>query len=250
MPTRLIIVGFLGSIIGNQESTRCLGNFLIKGGYRDFEDLSVASSEPVISEPEIHGGITIDDSCKCLLLMSDGLYKSLEEASDGRSSDQVNKDIAQLIVSQFRVQSTLTGVAQAVVDKTVRIHHDFAMSNGIISKRDDITLLIRNFNFPLPNAKQSPINPTVRFNSNVDIQSMHSTLTEEILTDSVQSPSVTNSYESTLLSNQYDTNNSDYKRSEYDGDAKIPSYVDFTDFFSNVEVAKKNNTLPEGIEFD
>lgn len=68
---------------------------------------------------------------------------------------------------QFRVQSTLTGVAQAVVDKIVRIHHDFYMSRTgsdqvEISKREDITLLIRNFNFPLPNAI-SPSHPTAHF---------------------------------------------------------------------------------------
>lgn len=33
--------------------------------------------------------------------MSDGLYKSLEEAT---SSDQVNKDIAQLVVSEVKLK--------------------------------------------------------------------------------------------------------------------------------------------------
>ncbi|KAG8233344.1 hypothetical protein J437_LFUL010894 [Ladona fulva] len=157
------------SLIQSEGNTRCLGNYLVKGGYKESEDLLAASSDPVIAEPEIHGGIVLDESCRFLLLMSDGLYKSLEEAT---GSDQVNKDIAQMTVEQFRVQTTLTGVAQAVVDKIVRIHHDGYMSavapgspasaSGPLNfnkspsvqytKRDDITLLVVNFNFRMPNA--------------------------------------------------------------------------------------------------
>ncbi|XP_071441161.1 TGF-beta-activated kinase 1 and MAP3K7-binding protein 1-like [Hetaerina americana] len=160
-----------GSVLGN---TRCLGNYLVKGGYKEIEELMTASTEPVIAEPEIHGGIALDESCRFLLLMSDGLYKSLEEATE---TDQINKEIAQMTVEQFRVQSTLTGVAQAVVDKIVRIHHDrymsavtsstsFLQSSDIsksvcYTKRDDITLLVVNFNFPLPNALKSPSIPGI-----------------------------------------------------------------------------------------
>jgi TAK1-binding protein 1 len=50
-------------------------------------------------------------------------------------------------------------VAQAVVDKVVRIHHDTYMTGNlqqkhICQKRDDITLLVRKFNYPL--STQSP----------------------------------------------------------------------------------------------
>ncbi|OAD59872.1 TGF-beta-activated kinase 1 and MAP3K7-binding protein 1 [Eufriesea mexicana] len=132
----------LRSRLGNQETTRCLGNYLVKGGYREFEELASATAEPVIAEPEIHGGIELDDSCKFLLLMSRGLYKSLEEVT---GVDQVNIKLINFAVQEFQAQSTLTGVAQAVVDKVVRIHHDNNMSNlhsTITSgKRDDITLL-------------------------------------------------------------------------------------------------------------
>ncbi|PNF39628.1 hypothetical protein B7P43_G05679 [Cryptotermes secundus] len=85
------------SRLGNQENTRCLGNYLVKGGYKEFDELMSAKAEPVIAEPEIHGGIELDESCRFLLLMSDGLYKSLEEAT---RTDQVNKDLAQMAVEQ------------------------------------------------------------------------------------------------------------------------------------------------------
>lgn len=87
-----------GSRIGNQETTRCIGNYLVKGGYKDFEDLLVATAEPVIAEPEVHGGIILDDTCSFLLLMSDGLYKSLQDATG--CSDTVNKEIAHMTVEQ------------------------------------------------------------------------------------------------------------------------------------------------------
>ena len=57
----------------------------------------MATAEPVIAEPEIVGGIKIDDSCRFLLLMSRGLYKSLEEAT---GTDQVNKQLALMAVEQ------------------------------------------------------------------------------------------------------------------------------------------------------
>ena len=60
----------------------------------------------------------------------------------------------------------MTGVAQGVVDKIVRIHHDVFMSGTAAipsGKRDDMTLLVRNFNYPMPNALNSPTNPHVRY---------------------------------------------------------------------------------------
>lgn len=93
----LTVIHFTGSHLGNQENTRCLGNYLVKGGYREFEELASATAEPIIAEPEIHGGIELDDSCRFLLLMSRGLYKSLEEAT---GTDQVNKELALIAVEQ------------------------------------------------------------------------------------------------------------------------------------------------------
>lgn len=97
---------FTGSHLGNQENTRCLGNYLVKGGYREFEELAASVAEPIIAEPEIHGSIELDDSCRFLLLMSRGLYKSLEEAT---GTDQVNKELALIAVEQV-VYSDLNNV--------------------------------------------------------------------------------------------------------------------------------------------
>lgn len=61
----------------------------------------------------------------------------------------------------------------------MRIHHDMYMSgvgneNGVSNsqgRRDDITLLVRNFNFPLPHALASPT-PVVRFNPNPTVNTI------------------------------------------------------------------------------
>ena len=46
----------------------------------------------------------------------------------------------------FREESSLSGVAQAVVDQVVRLHHDrLEASGGRADTREDITLLIREF---------------------------------------------------------------------------------------------------------
>lgn len=88
---------FLATHLGNQENTRCLGNYMVKGNYKEFEDICSATQEPIIAEPDIHGGLEVDDTFQFLLLMSSGLYKSVEEAT---GTDQANKYIAQCVVEQ------------------------------------------------------------------------------------------------------------------------------------------------------
>ncbi len=88
--------------------------------------------------------------------MTHGLYGSLEEAT---RSKQTNREIAQVVVEQFGVQSTLTGVSQAVVDRIVRLHHDQYMQDPAhvtCDQRDDVTLLLRNFNSSLAAASPTP----------------------------------------------------------------------------------------------
>lgn len=90
--------------------------------------------------------------------MSDGLYHALQDATE---TARVNTEVAQMVAAEFNVQSTLNGVAQACVDKVVRIHHDsFMMGTPEVKarchKRGDITLLVRNFNYILPNAIGTP----------------------------------------------------------------------------------------------
>ena len=108
-----------------------------------------ASSEPVIADPEIIGGLPIEGMCGFLLMFTNGLNKSITEATQ---TAQFNMDIAYRVAAEFAVQSTLSGVAQQVVDKVVRQHHDKYLEGGegaqACLKRDDMTLLVRNFGYP------------------------------------------------------------------------------------------------------
>lgn len=118
---------------------------------------SNASSEPILAEPDIIGGLDVTNMTGFLMMYSNGLSQSLIEAT---GTSQANLDLAYMAMAEFEVQATLSGVAQAVVDKVVRRHHDTYLSEGgrmaICQKRDDITLIVRNFNFPLGNRMSSP----------------------------------------------------------------------------------------------
>ena len=99
-------------------------------------------------------------------MFTHGLTKSIEEAT---STSQLNIDIAYRVAAEFHIQSTLSGVAQQVVDKIVRNHHD-AYLRGMdrahyCQKRDDMTLLVRNFDYPLG----SSMSPLSSFNSPVTV---------------------------------------------------------------------------------
>jgi TAK1-binding protein 1 len=41
-----------------------LGNYTVKGGYKDFDLFSAAKAEPVIADAEIIGPINLDESCR------------------------------------------------------------------------------------------------------------------------------------------------------------------------------------------
>jgi len=130
-------------------------------------------------------------------------------------------------------------VAQAVVDKVVRIHHDVYMggSSGLSvqTRRDDITFLVRNFNFPLPNALASPT-LNVRFNPNPLIRT--------IPADSVGTQSTTETQNSTSTSMSRDTTDEPLQAPK-----RIRAYVDFSDFYKNVELARREGNLPPGVDW-
>lgn len=150
---------------------------------------------------------------------------------------------------QFQAQSTLTGVAQAVVDKVVRIHHDINMSNlqstVTTGKRDDITLLVRNFNFPLPHALKSPTNQSVRFNPIVESAQITTMLENEYSSTSVTEEN--SDFSTTETSSTSDMYPSGAKSTNKN--SRIKPYVNFSEYYENVEKRRQEGTLPEGINF-
>ena len=108
----------------------------------------------MIAEPHISGGYPIDDSFYVLILMSDGVYKSLEDAT---GSANANADVTTIMTEALHEQSNLNGVAQAVLDRIGRLHHDTFMEEfSKCQKRDDLTLLVRVFRQDLADNLKSP----------------------------------------------------------------------------------------------
>lgn len=240
----------------NQRNcTRCIGNYTSKGGYKEFDNFSEATEEPIIAEPNIVGGITIDDKCKFLILMSEGLYRSMEEATKTTNPNTV---LVNMLLEQFSKQSTLNGVAQAVVDKVVRIHSDTYTREGESQKRDDITLLVRNFNCLLPNAHSSlvssynPEDATANPEVNKENISENNTL--------LDAPSLPSAYPSFMNDSDSMFDNDESFPSSTDSgphlfqsatdlsldeDGKIKPYVDFSDVFAAIEEATRDGLIIE-----
>ncbi|PKU49015.1 tgf-beta-activated kinase 1 and map3k7-binding protein 1 [Limosa lapponica baueri] len=256
----------VGTIRG-QESTRRIGDYKVKYGYTDIELLSAAKSKPIIAEPEIHGGHSLDGVTGFLVLMSEGLYKALEAA---HGPGQANQEIAAMIATEFAKQTSLDAVAQAVVDRVKRIHCDTFASGGERSKfcprHEDMTLLVRNFGYPLGEMSQPTLTPTqggrvypvsVPYSSSQStsktsvtlslvmpsqgqmVNGAHSssTLDEATPTLTNQSPTVT--LQSTNTHTQSSSSSSDggLFRSrpthslQPDEDGRVEPYVDFAEFY-------------------
>jgi TAK1-binding protein 1 len=211
--------------------------FLGKTGYKDCEIFSNAKSEPILSDPEIVGSITLDDSCRFFMLLSAGLCQTLCELYSPDLNNS-NKEIVQIILEQFRMQSTLMGVAQGTISRISQLHHDLYMQqlqenkSAQFNQREQMTLLIRNFNYPMPNA----LNKRERHDSTSTVTATN------------MSYSNTTGTECSFHSNATTTSSGRYPMSS--DDCKIKPYVDFSDYYRNVELAREKNQLPKNIVFD
>ncbi|XP_041839773.1 TGF-beta-activated kinase 1 and MAP3K7-binding protein 1 isoform X3 [Melanotaenia boesemani] len=143
--------------IAGQSSTRRLGDYRVKFNYNEIDLLSSAKSMPVIAEPEIHGSHSLDGVTGFLLLMSEGLINALESA---HGPEQVNQEIVAMVAAELAQQTSLEAVAQSVVERVKRLHHDVYVSGrqraAYCSRHEDMTLLIRTLNYPLADAVLTP----------------------------------------------------------------------------------------------
>ncbi|KAJ8715788.1 hypothetical protein PYW07_010270 [Mythimna separata] len=244
--------------LGNQTGTRCLGNYLVKGLYKAFPTISAAVTEPVIAAPEIHGPIILDESCRFLVLVSAGVYKRIQEAKG--SYEQTNKQLAQIIVENFRKQTDFRMVSQAVLEEIEQEFVSYCVKNNLTPKPNThMSLLIRNFNFLPTNDDEDAPNHSVTKNASVRfnpiVQSKSNTLLNEIDSEIYSSGSGTGTNEITTNDSNIDTNRSMESTSDiypagrpFDKDRKIKGYVDFSCYFENVAKARKNGTLPDFIK--
>lgn len=100
-------------------------------------------------------------------------------------------------------------VADSVVKQIVKVHFDSFLKQrtlGSSNGHDDITFLVRNFNF------KSPI---------INTQPERETNTSSIS-----------------------------ETTDIDKDRKVNAYIDFSDYYRRVKLAKERNELPPGIDFE
>ncbi len=103
--------------------TRCLGFHRGKGGYKEEEGLSRARDEPVVADPEVAGGIDVEPSFQFLLLFSRSVTDCLSQVSSFDGGD-ASLELCRIVLEQFSENTTVTGVAQSVVHKIVRMHQE------------------------------------------------------------------------------------------------------------------------------
>ena len=97
----------------------------------------------------------IDSSFRYLVLMTDGVYKSIEGMFENQDSIEANKVLVSTIDREMSRSSNFTPVADRVVGRISQIHHDTYQRKARLDarspiavacrKRDDMTLLIYKF---------------------------------------------------------------------------------------------------------
>ncbi|CAK8678257.1 TGF-beta-activated kinase 1 and MAP3K7-binding protein 1-like [Clavelina lepadiformis] len=144
--------------LGMNECTRCIGDYTVKGGYKENLVLRNATCEPVISAPDIYGGIPLSEiEGGFLVLMSDDVYKSLEQAT---GTTNANGDIASMVSHELLCRNRIEGVAQNVIEKIAYLHRR-GYGKSHTCTRGDITLVVRNISHPLGTDALPDISPIV-----------------------------------------------------------------------------------------
>ena len=113
-----------------------------------------ATDIPGIAKPHVMPPREIDGSFRYLVLMSDGVYKSIEGGFVNQHSIEPNKVLVG-VINQVLKNQHFSNLADGVVDRIAKIHMDTyqrAASKDVRSpvavacrKRDDMTLLIYKF---------------------------------------------------------------------------------------------------------
>lgn len=150
-PNELTKAGRLGS----QENTRSIGDYKIKEGYQDVDILRHAAKPPGTAQPYVMHPREIDESFRYLIVMSDGVYKSMEDTFEESRSIDANKVLIGVMQNILKVNPKLETVADRILERLAKIHKDTyqkAAQEDVRSpravtcrKRDDMTLLVYKF---------------------------------------------------------------------------------------------------------
>ncbi|KAL5473628.1 hypothetical protein EMCRGX_G028132 [Ephydatia muelleri] len=147
--------------LGPQENTRSIGDYNIKGGYTNVESIKHAIRPPSTSKPSIRI-VDIAPEMRYLMVMSDGVYKSIEAALDEAQNIGANQVLANMVHRCYETPGvTFSSLAQTVLDEVAHLHEEaFHRSNGgnlpHTKVRKDMTLAICKFS--LKNIQRGTVN--------------------------------------------------------------------------------------------
>ena len=223
------------------EKTRCLGFHQVKGGYKEVDCLRNGKDEPVLSCPDCLGPFQVLPEHLFMLIFTSSLVQALEHICS-----DVNTELCRITKEQFDENTTVSGVAQSVVDKVVRMHRehfetDKVEEDNVELRREDISLLVRNFNAKL--SKQKRV-------SSANLNNLDATspgVAPEVSTPSnveTPKPVLPPTTSAATRSSTTTTSSADtfVKQSEIsvDENGKIKPYVDFSHFHTQWQLHREN----------
>lgn len=131
------------SALGSPAYTRCFGNYLVKGGFRDVDGLESCRDDPVIAEPEIQGPIHLQDNLDLLVITTKSVIDAVTFIT-GCLDPQ--RELCELLDCHLadNPNMSLTSVAQSVLDQLVRSMAELSNDKDMM-RREDFTLLLRAF---------------------------------------------------------------------------------------------------------
>ena len=214
------------------ETTRCLGFHQVKGGYKEVDYLRNSQEEPVLSLPDCLGPIQLESHHLFMIVFTSSLSQCLEPIVN-----DVNTELCRIVKEQFSENTTVSGVAQSVVDKVVRMHREHfetKVDDNVELRREDISLLVRNFNAKLSNSQKR------RSGANLnDLDAVSSLSNVETPKPVIPPTTSAATRSSTTTTSSADT----FVKStdiSVDENGKIKPYVDFSHFHKEWQLHREN----------
>jgi len=147
--------------LGNHGYTRCLGYHKVKGGYKERDLMQKVVDEPVQAFPD-HQYLRVEPHHLFLLIYTRSLADCMARVLDTQDPQEIADELCALTFKQFSANTTVSSVAQSTVDKIVLMHHEVfetsalpASSASETLRREDISLLVRNFHATLATRGQN-----------------------------------------------------------------------------------------------
>ena len=221
--------------LGDHNYTRCFGNYLVKGGYKETPILASCGDDPVIAEPEIQGPIEITEDLELLVIATKSLCEAVESCCEDAASPQSH--LVRLLRHHLAAEpySSLSTVAQSTVDHIVRMYTEKEqIKSTSLIKREDMTLLVRCFNNLRSGQQQQRRTSSPKYPSdNGSLRRRE----EKTLTRSSARPRPTRSSTTTESSGVYMAHG---RELPVDEDGRIEPYVDFGPFYKLWNAREEN----------